>query len=85
MEAKMATRFFGERIKRNGYPHLLAGNALSASDVKLPIMAPVAFAHNPHAWAWTRRVNATGAREREGVKAICTPTSQLPKSFPIHY
>ena len=47
----MATRFFGERIKRNEDPRLLTGQALFVDDVKLPNMAHAAFVRSPYAHA----------------------------------
>jgi carbon-monoxide dehydrogenase large subunit len=68
----MATRFFGERIKRNEDPRLLTGNALFVDDVNLPNMAQVAFVRSPHAHARIRSIDKSWAIEQEGVIAIYT-------------
>jgi CO/xanthine dehydrogenase Mo-binding subunit len=47
----MATRFFGEPIKRNEDPRLLTGQALFVDDVHLPNMAHAAFVRSPYAHA----------------------------------
>ena len=47
----MATRFFGEPIKRNEDPRLLTGQALFVDDVHLPNMAHAAFGRSPYVHA----------------------------------
>jgi CO/xanthine dehydrogenase Mo-binding subunit len=79
----MATRFFGERIKRNEDPRLLAGNALFVDDAYLPNMAHVAFVRSPHTRARIKSVDTTGAMEQEDDTSIITATYLPPKSFPI--
>jgi carbon-monoxide dehydrogenase large subunit len=66
----MATRYFGERIKRNEDPRLLTGNALFVDDVDLPNMAHVAFVRSPYAHARIKSIDKTWALEQEGVVAI---------------
>ncbi|HYQ85051.1 MAG TPA: hypothetical protein VEP28_13730, partial [Rubrobacter sp.] len=57
----------GERTKRNEDPRLLTGRALFVDDVSLPDMVHVAFVRSPHAHARLLGIDATQARQREGV------------------
>ncbi len=68
----MATRYFGERIKRNEDPRLLTGRALFVDDVKLSNMAHAAFVRSPHAHARIKSIDKSWALEQEGVIAIYT-------------
>ena len=68
----MATRFFGERIKRNEDPRLLTGKALFVDDVHLPNMAHAAFLRSPHARARINSIDTSLAMDQEGVIAIYT-------------
>ncbi len=68
----MATKQFGERIKRNEDPRLLTGQALFVDDVHLPGMAHAAFLRSPYAHARIRSLDASRALEREGVVAVYT-------------
>jgi carbon-monoxide dehydrogenase large subunit len=62
----------GERIKRNEDPRLLTGRALFVDDLDLPGMLHVAFVRSPYAHAWLRGIDASRAKEREGVIAVIT-------------
>lgn len=66
----MATRYFGQRIRRNEDPRLLTGKALFVDDVHLPAMAHAAFLRSPYAHARIKSVDVTKARERPGVLAV---------------
>jgi carbon-monoxide dehydrogenase large subunit len=68
----MATRYFGERIKRNEDPRLLTGRALFVDDVNLPAMAHIAFVRSPYAHARIKSVDVSAAKELPGVIAIYT-------------
>lgn len=68
----MTTPQIGERTKRNEDPRLLTGRALFVDDVSLPDMVHVAFVRSPHAHARLLGIDATQARQREGVIAIYT-------------
>src|SRR5512138_621102 len=68
----MATRYFGERIKRNEDPRLLRGQGLYVDDVDLPNMLHVAFVRSPYAHAKINRIDVSQALGREGVIAIYT-------------
>jgi len=68
----MATRYFGERIKRNEDPRLLTGRALFVDDVDLPGMAHIAFVRSPYAHARIKSIDVAGAKEVEGVIATYT-------------
>jgi CO/xanthine dehydrogenase Mo-binding subunit len=68
----MATKFFGKRIKRNEDPRLLTGQALFVDDVNLPGMLHAAYYRSPYAHARIKNVDASKAREREGVVAVYT-------------
>src|SRR5918993_2968267 len=66
----MATRYFGERIKRNEDPRLLMGQGLYVDDVDLPNMLHVAFVRSPYAHARINKIDVSQALQREGVVAI---------------
>ncbi|HUF00367.1 MAG TPA: xanthine dehydrogenase family protein molybdopterin-binding subunit [Anaerolineales bacterium] len=68
----MATRYFGERIKRNEDPRLLTGQGLYVDDVNLPNMLHVAFVRSPYAHAKIKSIDVLQALEREGVVAVYT-------------
>ncbi|MBL8064105.1 MAG: xanthine dehydrogenase family protein [Anaerolineales bacterium] len=68
----MATRYFGERIKRNEDPRLLTGQGLFVDDVDLPHMLHVAFVRSPYAHAKITSIDVSQALQREGVVAIYT-------------
>jgi aerobic carbon-monoxide dehydrogenase large subunit len=68
----MATRYFGERIKRNEDPRLLTGQGLYVDDVDLPNMLHAAFVRSPYAHARIKNVDVSQALQREGVVAIYT-------------
>ena len=68
----MATRYFGERIKRNEDPRLLTGQALYVDDVDLPDMLHAAFLRSPYAHARLDRIDVSRALEHEGVVAVYT-------------
>jgi carbon-monoxide dehydrogenase large subunit len=68
----MATRYFGERIKRNEDPRLLTGQALFVDDVHLPGMAHAAFVRSPYAHARIVNIDVSRALQREGVIAVYT-------------
>src|SRR5688572_13917771 len=72
IEAWMATRYFGERIKRNEDPRLLMGQGLFVDDVDLPNMLHAAFVRSPYAHARITNIDVSQARQREGVVAIYT-------------
>ena len=68
----MATRYFGERIKRNEDPRLLTGRALFVDDVNLPGMAHIAFVRSPYAHARIKSIDVSTAKDLPGVFAIYT-------------
>ena len=68
----MATRYFGERIKRNEDPRLLTGQGLYVDDVDLPHMLHAAFVRSPYAHARINKIDVSQALQREGVVAIYT-------------
>ncbi len=68
----MATRYFGERIKRNEDPRLLTGQGLFVDDVNLPNMLHVAFVRSPYAHAKINNIDVSQALQREGVIAVYT-------------
>jgi len=69
---EMATRYFGERIKRNEDPRLLMGQGLYVDDVDLPNMLHAAFVRSPYAHARINRIDVSQALQRAGVIAIYT-------------
>jgi aerobic carbon-monoxide dehydrogenase large subunit len=68
----MATRYFGERIKRNEDPRLLRGEGLYVDDVDLPNMLHAAFLRSPYAHARINNIDVSQALQREGVVAVYT-------------
>ena len=68
----MATRYFGERIKRNEDPRLLKGQGLYVDDVDLPNMLHAAFVRSPYAHARINHIDVSLALKREGVVAVYT-------------
>ncbi|MDA1330072.1 MAG: xanthine dehydrogenase family protein molybdopterin-binding subunit [Chloroflexi bacterium] len=68
----MATRTFGQRIKRNEDPRLLRGEALFVDDVNLPHMAHVAFVRSPYAHARINSIDIGAAEALEGVVKVYT-------------
>ncbi|TDI84086.1 MAG: xanthine dehydrogenase family protein molybdopterin-binding subunit, partial [Caldithrix sp.] len=73
MELKIvATRYFGQPIKRNEDPRLLRGQALFVDDVNLPGMLHVAFLRSDHAHARINSIDVSAALEREGIVAVYT-------------
>jgi carbon-monoxide dehydrogenase large subunit len=68
----MATRYFGERIKRNEDPRLLTGQGLYVDDVDLPNMLHAAFLRSPYAHAKINNIDVSRALQRPGVVAIYT-------------
>ena len=68
----MATRYFGERIKRNEDPRLLMGQGLYVDDVNLSNMLHVAFVRSPYAHARLNNIDVSQALKREGVVAVYT-------------
>ncbi|MFQ5708198.1 MAG: molybdopterin cofactor-binding domain-containing protein [bacterium] len=68
----MATRYFGERIKRNEDPRLLTGNALFVDDVHLPDLLHAAFLRSDYAHGRIKSIDVTAARNCPGVVAIFT-------------
>jgi aerobic carbon-monoxide dehydrogenase large subunit len=68
----MTAKYFGQRIKRNEDPRLLTGQALFVDDVHLPDMAHVAFVRSPYAHAQVLSIDASAAREMDGILAVYT-------------
>jgi len=68
----MATRYFGQRIKRNEDPRLLTGQGLYVDDVDLPNMLHAAFLRSPYAHANINNIDVSQALKREGVVAVYT-------------
>ncbi|MFQ5602689.1 MAG: molybdopterin cofactor-binding domain-containing protein [bacterium] len=68
----MATRYFGERLKRNEDPRLLTGQALFVDDVHLPGLLHAAFVRSDYAHARLKSIDVSAARKRKGVVAIYT-------------
>ncbi|MBW7885388.1 MAG: xanthine dehydrogenase family protein molybdopterin-binding subunit [Caldilineaceae bacterium] len=68
----MATRYFGQPIKRNEDPRLLTGQATFTDDVHLPDMLHVAFFRSPFAHARIKSIDVTAAQTMPGVVAVYT-------------
>ena len=68
----MATRVFGQPIKRNEDARLLTGQALFVDDVQLPGMLHAAFLRSSYAHARIKGIDVSAALERPGVIAVYT-------------
>lgn len=68
----MATRVFGQPVRRNEDAKLLTGQALFVDDVNLPGMLHAAFLRSPYAHARIKRIDASAALQRPGVVAVYT-------------
>jgi carbon-monoxide dehydrogenase large subunit len=68
----LATRYFGQRIKRNEDLRLLTGQALHVDDVELPAMLHVAFYRSGYAHGRIVDIDIAAARERPGVVGVYT-------------
>jgi aerobic carbon-monoxide dehydrogenase large subunit len=68
----MATRYFGEPVKRNEDERLLTGQALFVDDVELPGMLHAAFLRSNLAHARIAHIDVTAALGRSGVIAVYT-------------
>ena len=68
----MATRYFGQPIKRNEDPRLLTGQATFTDDVHLPGMLHVAFVRSQVAHGRIRSIDVAAARAMPGVMAVYT-------------
>ena len=68
----MADKFLGKRMTRTEDPRLLTGQALFVEDVQIPGMLHAAFLRSDYAHARLVSIDASAAREREGVVAVYT-------------
>ena len=68
----MATRYFGQPIKRNEDPRLLTGQATFTDDVHLTGMLHVAFVRSDYAHARIKRIDTAAALAMPGVVAVYT-------------
>lgn len=68
----MATRYFGQRIKRNEDFRMLTGQALHVDDVDLPNMLHVAFYRSGYAHGYIKEIDISAAKGNPGVVAVYT-------------
>lgn len=68
----MATRVFGEPIRRNEDARLLTGQALFVDDVELPGLLHAAFFRSSYAHARIKGIDVSAARQHPGVVAVYT-------------
>ncbi|MFN8465213.1 MAG: aerobic carbon-monoxide dehydrogenase large subunit [Caldilineaceae bacterium] len=68
----MATRYFGQPIKRNEDPRLLTGQATFTDDVHLTGMLHAAFVRSDYAHARIKRIDTAAALAMPGVVAVYT-------------
>lgn len=68
----MATRYFGQRIKRNEDFRMLTGQALHVDDVNLPNMLHVAFYRSTFAHGYIKSIDVEAAKAMPGVMAVYT-------------
>jgi carbon-monoxide dehydrogenase large subunit len=84
------SRHIGRRARRVEDRKLLRGSGRYVGDIELPAMLHAAFVRSPHAHALIRDIDASAAREIEGVVAILTArdlephltTLRMPLGFP---
>jgi aerobic carbon-monoxide dehydrogenase large subunit len=62
----------GAEVRRKEDPRLVTGTSSYVGDIALAGMQHVAFVRSPHAHARIRRIDATAARRRPGVRAVVT-------------
>ncbi|MCU1401507.1 MAG: Carbon-monoxide dehydrogenase (acceptor) [Acidimicrobiales bacterium] len=65
-------RYIGQAVARKEDPRLLTGQGEYVDDLSLQGMLHVAFARSPHASALIRSIDASAAKELEGVRAVLT-------------
>ncbi|HEU5287968.1 MAG TPA: hypothetical protein VFV20_06150, partial [Candidatus Limnocylindria bacterium] len=70
--APTALKFVGTRVKRIEDPARITGQALYASDIKLPDMLQVAVVRSPHAHALIESIDTSAAEALPGVRAVLT-------------
>src|SRR5206468_3431027 len=72
--ASMSTpsRLMGAEIKRKEDPRLITGASVYVGDITLPGLHHVAFVRSPYAHARIRRIDASAALKRPGVRAVFT-------------
>ena len=68
----MATRYFGQPIRRNEDPRLLTGQATFTDDVHLTGMLHAAFVRSDYAHARIKRIDTSTALAMPGVVAVYT-------------
>jgi len=76
----MATRWFGERVRRNEDPRLLAGRGTFVDDIQPPRLLHAAFLRSPHAHARIARIDTAAAKALPGVTAVFT-SDDLPDAI----
>src|SRR5262245_26318077 len=62
----------GAEVKRTEDPRLITGRSRYVTDVSLAGLHYVAFVRSPHAHARIRRIDASAALRRPGVRAVLT-------------
>jgi aerobic carbon-monoxide dehydrogenase large subunit len=72
MAQKVAQRYVGSSVERSEDPRILTGGGKYVDDVKLPGMAHAAFLRSPFAHATITSIDASLAREAEGVLLVYT-------------
>ena len=70
--APTTLKFVGTRVKRVEDPARITGQALYASDVKLPDMLHAAVLRSPHAHAVIVSIDTSAAEALPGVRAVLT-------------
>ncbi len=70
--APTALKYIGTRVKRIEDPARITGQAVYASDVKLPDMLHVAILRSPHAHASIDSIDTSAAEALPGVRAVLT-------------
>lgn len=81
--ASSAARFVGQSVKRREDPRLLTGHGRYVDDVTLPGQLHLAFLRSEVASGTIRSIDATAARQLEGVHAILTAAEINGRSGPL--
>jgi aerobic carbon-monoxide dehydrogenase large subunit len=72
MVQQVAQRYVGSSVKRSEDPRILTGGGTYVDDIKLPGMVHAAFLRSPFAHATITSIDASTARQAEGVLLVYT-------------
>ncbi|MGH7356163.1 MAG: xanthine dehydrogenase family protein molybdopterin-binding subunit [Candidatus Rokuibacteriota bacterium] len=76
-------RLMGAEVKRKEDPRLVTGTSAYVGDITVPGMHYVAFVRSPHAHAKVKRIDASRALKRDGVRLVLTGNDLVGKCLPV--